>query len=127
MFDFKSGGAMSVVVLLAVAAASCGPASTKGKWVMANQSIGSAADSSPEIISGMELELLNNGRFKMTGFPPLEGTYTDTNGTLTLKPTEKRAPTYKLVWEKDRYRQEEPKLNAPTFWVRPPEPVSAKK
>jgi len=85
----------------------------------------------------MELELLNNGRFKMTGFPPLEGTYTDSNGILTLKPTEKRAPTYKptekraptykLVWEKDRYRQEEPKLNAPTFWVRPPEPAPAKK
>lgn len=118
---------MMLVYVVAGTCIGCGPASTKGKWVMANQAIGSAADAPPEIISGMELELLNNGRFKMTGFPPLEGTYTDSNGTLTLKPTEKRAPTYKLVWQKDRYRQEEPKLNAPTFWVRPPEPAPAKK
>lgn len=118
---------MMLVYVFAGTCIGCGPASTKGKWVMANQAIGSAADAPPEIISGMELELLNNGRFKMTGFPPLEGTYTDSNGTLTLKPTEKRAPTYKLVWEKDRYRQEEPKLNAPTFWVRPPEPAPTKK
>ncbi len=116
-----------MAVLFAVAAVGCNSASTKGTWVMANQAIGSAPEAPPEIISGMELELLNNGRFKMTGFPPLEGTYTDSNGTLTLKPTEKRAPTYKLVWEKDRYRQEEPKLNAPTFWVRPPAPAPAKK
>jgi|GEM_PF-4283636 len=39
-----------MAVLVAVFVAGCNSASTKGKWVMANQAIGSAADAPPEII-----------------------------------------------------------------------------